>query len=38
MERLDLKRCNLSEDLAQDRLQWRNRIHITDLNIVEIRL
>ena len=25
---IDLKKCNLSEDLAKDRLEWRNIIHI----------
>lgn len=26
--RLDLRKYNLSKDLAQDRLGWRNKIHI----------
>eukprot|EP00268_Persea_americana_P015107 TRINITY_DN16854_c0_g1_i2.p1 TRINITY_DN16854_c0_g1~~TRINITY_DN16854_c0_g1_i2.p1 ORF type:complete len:146 (-),score=8.65 TRINITY_DN16854_c0_g1_i2:94-531(-) len=26
--RIDLHKCNLSEDLAQDRLEWRNNIHV----------
>lgn len=26
--RLDLKRCNLFEDLASDTLEWRNRTHV----------
>ena len=32
--RIDLKKCNLSKDLAQDRLEWRNKIHVADPNIV----
>ena len=28
--KLDLKRLNLYEDLAQDRLEWRNKIHVAD--------
>ena len=27
---LDLKKCNLSKDLAQDRTEWRNKIHVAD--------
>ena len=36
--RIDLRKCNLSEDLAQDRLEWRNKIHVIDPNIVGTRL
>ena len=28
--RIDLKKCNLSKGLAQDRSEWRNRIHVAD--------
>ena len=28
--KIDLKKCNLSEDLAQNRSEWRNRIHIAN--------
>ena len=28
--KLDLKKCNLCKDLARDRLEWRNRIHVAD--------
>lgn len=34
VERIDLNNCNLSEDLAKDRLEWQNIIHVPDLNIV----
>ena len=30
--KIDLKMCNLSEDLAQDRSEWRNKIHVVDHN------
>ena len=36
--KIDLKKCNLSKDLAQDRLEWRNRIRVADPIIVETRL
>ena len=36
--KIDLKKYNLSEDLARDRSEWRNRIHVADPNIVGIRL
>ena len=36
--RLDLKKCNLSEDLAPDRSEWRNIIHVEDPNIDGTRL
>ena len=26
--KVDLKKCNLSEGLAQDRSEWRNKIHV----------
>ena len=34
--RIDLNKCNVSKDLAQDRhrLEWQNRIYVTDPNIV----
>lgn len=32
--RIDLKKSNLPEDLALDRLEWRNNIHVADPNIV----
>lgn len=36
--RLDLKKCNLFENLAQDRLEWRDRnSYIVDPNIVVTR-
>lgn len=28
--RMVLKKCNLSEDLPQDGLEWRNKIHVTE--------
>ena len=28
--RIDLQKLNLFNDLAQDRLEWHNRIHVTD--------
>ena len=28
--RINLKKCNLSEDMARDRSEWRNRIHVVD--------
>lgn len=34
----DLKKCNLFENLAMDRLAWGNIIHVADHNIVAIRL
>ena len=36
--KIDMKKCSLSEDLAQDRSEWRNRIRVADLNIVGTRL
>ena len=35
---MDMKKCNLFEVLTQDRLEWRNKIHVTDPNIVETAL
>lgn len=26
--RIDVKKCNLLKDLAQDRLEWENTIHV----------
>ena len=36
--KIDLKKCNLSEDLAQARSEWRNKIHVADPNLVGTRL
>lgn len=36
--KIDLKRCNLPDDLAHDRLEWRNRIYLVDPNNIGIRL
>lgn len=33
--RLDLKKCNLSEDLAQDRSEWKNRVYVVNPNKIE---
>ena len=33
--KIDLKKCNLFEDLAQNRSEWRNRIRIANPNMVE---
>ena len=35
---IDIKNCNLSYELAQDTIEWRNKILIADSNIVEIKL
>ena len=35
--RIDLTKCKLSEDLDQDKSQWRNIIHVANSNIVEKR-
>ena len=32
--KIDMKKCNLFEDLAQDRSKWRNIIRVADPNIV----
>ena len=32
--RIDLKNCNLFEDLARDMSEWRAGIHATDPNII----
>ena len=34
----DMQKRNLSEDLGYDRPEWRNKIHVTDPNIVGTRL
>ena len=34
----DMKKCNLFENLAYDRSEWRNRIRVTNPNIVGTRL
>ena len=36
--KMDLKKYNLSENLAQNESEWRNIIRVADLNIVETRL
>ena len=36
--KIDIKKCNLYEDLAQDRLVWRNKIRVANPNIVRTRL
>ena len=36
--KIDMKKCNLSKDLIQDRLEGRNRIHVADPIIVGTRL
>ena len=36
--KIDMKKYNLSENLAQDKLEWRNIIHVADPNIVGTRL
>ena len=36
--KIDMKKCNLSEDFAQDRSKWRNRIRLANPNIVGTRL
>lgn len=34
----DLKKCDLSENLVQDRLESRNNIRVVELNIIGTRL
>ena len=34
---IDMRKCNLSEDLTQDRLEWSNKICV-DANIVGTKL
>lgn len=36
--RVDMEKCNISNYLSQDRLEWRNIIHVVDLNMVRTRL
>lgn len=36
--KIDQKNCNVFEDLAQDRSEWRNRIHVANPNIIRTRL
>ena len=36
--KIDLKKCNLFEDLTQDSSEWRNRIYVAYHNIVGTRL
>lgn len=38
MVRMDLKKCNISKDLAQDKPKWKNKIHVANPNIVRIGL
>lgn len=35
---IDMKKCNPSKDLGYDRLEWRNKIHLVNTNIVRTRL
>ena len=35
--KIDLKKCNLSENFAQDRSKWKNIIHVADSNILRTR-
>ena len=35
---IDLKKCNLYEDLAQDRMERRDKTHVADPNMVCTRL
>lgn len=37
VERIDLNKYNLSEDLAHDRLEWWIGIHVADPNVVGTR-
>ena len=34
MVKIDLKKCNLSKDLVEDRSEWRNKINVVDPHIV----
>ena len=34
--KIDMKKCNFSEDLAQDRSEWRNKIRVVDPSIVGV--
>ena len=36
--RINLKKWNLSKDLAQDRSKWRNISHVTNPNIIRTGL
>ena len=36
--KIDMKKCNLSKDLAKDRSNERNKIHIAEPNIIRTRL
>ena len=36
--KIDMKECNLSEDLTQDISEWKNRICVADPIIVGTRL
>ena len=36
--KIDMKKYNLSEDLARDRSKWRNRIRVANSNIVGTRV
>lgn len=35
---INLKKCNLQEDLTQDRSEWRKRFHLANPNTIETRL
>ena len=36
--KIDMKKCNLFEDLTQDRSEWKNRIRVADPNLFGTRL
>ena len=36
--KINIKKCNLSEGLTQDRSEWRNKIDVANPNIVRTRL
>ena len=36
--KIDMKKCNFFEDLAQNISEWRNRIRVVDPNIAEAKL
>ena len=38
VKKIDLKKCNISNNVAQDRSKWRNNTHVADPNIFGTRL
>ena len=36
--KMDTRKCNLTDNLAQDKMEWRNIIRVADPNIVGPRL